>query len=310
MVSGVIRGLPYADVDLTKLQISRRGEASGAIMALYAQINKWCEDTGYPSGLRTHSFLINKLMYFSEKEIQKKNAKFRIDTGWYLYGPCYEAGRMYEVDQAPISIVPISEKVSNEVGRVCEELVPLFAECSKRGPGGVRRDFLSYIYSKKCDHDELCEYYMAKHAMQCKLWEFGDNLSEIDTAGAPEEISKTITLFDKALLNGEYSGYVGLEDKQIGQLVEFTPVLEEYARMVAEGSASRTFFETINAVADVAFNALAHLNYSTTFESFNANHTKNVRKTHRSTAEKKLRLLELENHRLLDAYGKAHMPGT
>ena len=56
-------------------------------------------------------------------------------------------------------------------------------------------------------------------------------------------------------------------------------------------------------VMDQVLKAIAHLNYARTFDSFNANHTKNVRESHKSTAEKMLNAVETENQRLYDAYG-------
>jgi len=289
---------PY--VDPRKFGIRNRDDVSSAITQLHAQINKWCDDQGY-LGLTAHSILVNKLMYYTEKEVQKKNEKFKIDTGWYLYGPCYENGRTYELEESPISIVRESEEVSDEVSAVCQELVPLYYKYYKKGHMSVKRDFLRDIYTKKCDHKELSEYYPAKHDLQCQLWDFDYGNPEFDGTEY-DRISRVITQFDRVLIRGKYPEFVGLKNEEIYELLEFTPVFEEYVRLAAEGSGSRPLFEALKSTADVVLKALAHLNYARTFEAASVTHTKNVRSTHKQTACKNLKLLPEENHRLLDAY--------
>jgi len=298
---------PY--VELTKFSVKSVGSVRQATSEMYAQFNRWCEDNGYPRGLRVQSILVNKVLYYTEKEVQKGNDKFRIDTGWYLYGPCYEQGRTFELSHRPISIMPVSDRVSDELAGVCEELVPRFAADYKAGGiGGVLRNFLAYIYSNKCDHDELREYYGAKHALQCQLWAFG-GLTEFDPTEQAKAVTQAVTQFDRVLL-GDYPKTVSLDQETLDQILEFTPLFEEYAQMAAEGAAGCPFFEVLDRAGGLILSGLAHLNYARTFESFNALHTTNMKATQRKQARKKLLMAMLENQRLYDAYGSALRSGT
>ncbi len=300
METNVMR-TPY--VELTDLKVRSVSSVRRATQEMYAQFNRWCDDNHYPRGLRVHSILVNKVVYYAEKEIQKTNDKFRVDTGWYLYGPCFEEGRKFEQNERPISILPVSEDVSDQMEKVCKELVPRFAdEMKASGRGGVLRNFLGYVYSHKCDHAELQAYYEAKHGLQCQLWAFGGAL-QFNPAEQAEAVTDAVTQFDRALL-GDYPKAVGLKESTVENLLEFTPLFEEYAQMVAEGTDSLPFFEVLDRAAGFMLRSLAHRNYAYTFESFNPNYARMMKATQEKQFQKHLGLAEIENQRLYDAYGQ------
>jgi len=304
MAIGVMK-IPYRD--LTKANVSRPASVDGVIDNLNAQFYKWCEENEFPQGLLSQGILKNKLIYYAEKEIQKSNEKFKINSGWYLYGPCYEKGRRYESSESSPSIVPMTDRVSDEVSVVCKELVPRFYDAFLKK--SVRRDFLGYIYSKKCDHMEICEYYQAKHGLQSQLWAIGGS-SEIEYKSIQDDVSRAVIRFDSSLYDDVYATFAGLDPETVNQINVFGGLLQEHAEKMSRGEDSQAFFEVIDEVASRAILGLAHLNYSRTFEAVSKKYTSDIRDHHQLRADEILKHLREDNRRLYDAYGKTLAAGA
>jgi hypothetical protein len=201
----------------------------------------------------------------------------------------------------------MTDKVSDEVSVVCKDLVPRFYDAFLKKK--VRRDFLGYIYSKKCDHEEICEYYQAKHGLQNQLWTIGGS-SEIDYKTIQDEVSRAIIRFDSSLYDDVYTTFAGLDPETVNQINVFGGLLQEHAEKMSVGEDSLAFFEVINEVASKAILGLAHLNYSRTFEAASKTYTSDIRGSHQQRANEILKHLSEDNRRLYDAYGKTLTAGA
>jgi len=301
MGTGVLK-LPR--IELCDFKVTSAETRAQAIRHLYGQINKWWEENSKPV---TNSILMNKLMYYCEKEIQKKNRLFRIDTGWYLYGPCYEDGRRHERYDSAITITPVSEEYCDEIDNVCKELVPRFNDCMKRGT--VMTEFLEYIYSTKCDVQELKDYYLAKHHFITHFKPFGDHSSDIRTK-PQEEILDTIFEFEGAISSDEYVSEIDIDKEKIDQVLDLTGLVAEYIELDYHEGASPAFFSLLYELCSRILHGFGHLNYSSSFYSYNGNHQSNVRRTHRELADEFFDSLHISISNVYDIYSKSRYKVT
>lgn len=289
--------LEYPKVDLTELKLKRRNDFDKATISIYAQINRWLLDRGH-NAYNLNSILMNKLVYYISKEVCKTNPTFVLNTGWYMYGPCYEEGRKYELEGALISIKPVSKEVGSEVEEVCKELFPLFR--SHESEGTVMDEFLRYIYENKCDEPRFRRYYLAKHELICTLHKFAESRHDISQEN-PKVVHDHEYDFQDVLHSGEYSDLVGLSSEETNVISEFVSLVFEYLdlEMNQERQISLLLMRDIfGATGNIVLGGLSHLNYSKTFRSSIQKYQDDLQRDHDSRGHMTLKRIEEESRRI------------
>jgi hypothetical protein len=287
----------YPTVDLTKTRLRTREDVQRATTSTYAEINKWLLDKGYHA-YNLNGVLMNKLIYFVSVKARETNPGFVMDTGWYMYGPCYEAGRRYEQEKMPIVIKPVAAEVSPIVGEICDELIPLFRQHEIKGT--VLSDFLRYIYAEKCDQPKLRDYYLTKHDILGTLYRFTESQHDISKE-KPTRICEQEMNFQSVIQEGDYSEEVGLKKGERKNIADFVDVVFEYLDFEMDQSRQLSYHlmtDIFNASKDILLAGLSHLNYSKTFESSNRNFQGNVRRYHSGRGHDFLGKLEEERKRI------------
>ena len=148
--------------------------------------------------------------------------------------------------------------------------------------------FLSRVYNQKCDHPEIKRYYVAKHELQ-----FAPSLSSsLDYARGEEPVRRDVerTLqaleeFDRSLISGEYSDFVGLSDTKVDVIAEGTPLVASYVESTSEGKTDPIARAAILDWVGRVLGGLAHLSYGATFETTSSRHQANVRRSHKEKAD-------------------------
>ena len=194
----------YDAQDLTKLKIKNVDDLNNAKFSIYAQITKWLIDNE-ESTSNLHSILLNKLYYYIASEVKNINKDFVINSGWYIYGPCFEEGRLLEKNKTPITIQWVAKDVSDEVNNVCKELIPKFRSCERKGT--VLDEFLRYIYEHKCDQHNFKKFYLAKHEIVSILYRFNSEYHDISRENAMD-INRITRNYERIFYEDDYKKLV------------------------------------------------------------------------------------------------------
>jgi hypothetical protein len=271
-----------------------------------AQIYRWFSTRQASEVLYTQGVLMNKLMYYAAESVRAVNPHFKIDTGWYLYGPCYESGRVYDVEgRSPLSVVPMTDTCSAEVAAACESVYALWQQALNDRCSGTFAAFVKRIYTQKCDHSELQRYYLAKHDLQmCFHVNPGRPVTPYESPSR-DEAMRVVEHFDRALLASRYPNFVGLQESRVDAIVEGNAFIADYVDRVSNEQARSEAAD--QAMADWISRVLvglAHLSYAATFESTKPAHVTNVQTRHRSLADEMLSTIETDVERLGDALMK------
>jgi len=284
--------------DLTTLKIRNVEDLAHAQTQIKAQINKWLgsDDTSIHN---LSSILLNKLVYYISKEVNKINKDFIIDSGWYIYGPCYEEGRQYELYERPMTFQPVADDISNEVKIVCDDLIPKFNSWNRKGK--ALTEFLRYIYTdkNKCDQPKFKDFYIAKHEMLCILYDFYNWGHQDLTIVNDSDICKKQRAYEKIFYEDKYKKLVHLTSEEMEEIRTFLGMMNRYLNFVVEEQNSSPLITTIFDIHKKSvLTGLCHLNYAETFQSFSKTHTNNKKNTEIQKGHRLLSRLKEENRSL------------
>ena len=284
----------YKPEKLTELKIKNIEDLHTAKTSMRAQINKWFDEQ-YDTLINIKGILLNKLIYYIQKEVEKTNKDFVINSGWYIYGPCYEEGRTYESKNQTIPHFKLlADEVSDEVKSVCDELVPLYLDLDRKGLAFT--DFLRYIYTKKCDQEEYQDFYLAKHEIMCFLHKFSDTEYCNISVANPKQIQNIERQYEKIFYNSPYNKLISLKPEEIEEIQQFLNYMNEYINFSLEEQKKDSLVCRIEDIhKNTVLAGLSHINYSKTFNSFNKKYKEDTQKTHNGKGHEYLSRLKEDN---------------
>jgi len=281
--------IDYPALDLSSLKIKKKDDIEAAETSIFAQINKWLENEKIRTS-NLDSILLNKLVYYIAREVQKTNPDFILDTGWYIYGPCFENGRKFEIKRTPMMIEPIAKDVQNEVDIVCKELIPRFRKCQTDGT--IMTDFLKYIYSEKCDKNDFREFYNYKQEIYLLLHRFNDIDHHNIGSEKPLEIHEILWNYEKIFYDSNYSSIVGLNSKEIESIKNYIELLGELIDFELDEQKTFSLIKDFaTAYNEIILSGLSQFNYAKTFESYNENYRKTISDKHFKIGQELLKRL-------------------
>lgn len=262
---------PTTVCDLHKINTYQYTEEQRAVFEIQRQIRKWLEvtygDQTILDNSKYNSIIINKITYFSARAIQKTNPNLVISGGWYIYGPCYELGRHSEesISLMVFDTLNTSETVIQEINDACSEQVAKFIDSADKE--GFPYQYLQHIYANKSEYKELKDFYLSKHELTKKLFNFKKTKKE-GTAIDYEEISHAITEFETAISSEKYYKKINLPEDDVYTVLEFTGLMQHLLEKKYYGNENLRW-ELLKSFQELIVLGFACKNYNHTFESKN-----------------------------------------
>lgn len=221
-------------VDLHSAKIKNQEDEGAATRELVSQVLGWLSSNGKPFS-RVNTLIMNKLVYFSMKEIQKTNPSLVITNGWYKYGPCYEELREKEAPDAMEEYGAYEPRASclDEVGLICKREFPLFESSSKAdGSTSIKEryyyTYLSHVYSECVPEglEWIQPFFESKHKLENLMYRLAfEPGEEYNKSEMQREFSDCLFQFESAICDSEYSQHVKLGELQ-GTTLRFSSLLE------------------------------------------------------------------------------------
>lgn len=215
-------------IDLHRIEVNDKAKELVVLTELQGQIRKWLTEHAIPMN-KVYTILINKLVYYSVREInQNINPQLKISSGWYKYGPCFEAMREREMDQYTFGLMSPTKNYVDEVAKICETEVPIYMKTLNediKNSGRYFYDYLKHIYTDKdrMIYSELSGFYPAKHDLEYFALKAAYAPNSINKG----DITKHIIRFNSEIANTRYSNFVGLDENLIERVFDFTIALEQ-----------------------------------------------------------------------------------
>lgn len=276
-------------VDLEKIEIRNVRDQKYAVDKLNNQIECYLIENNI---LHRDSIMMNKLVYYCAKSIRKKNPKFVINTGWYLYGPCYENGRRNEGIGKQLPTISIAADEYNDIiARPCNEITEKYYKARK--DDSIFESFLSWIYNDMCDKPKLKEWFVAKHTLMCSMHHLNEYVKQSNWTDAEKQLKifkKSIIECDKVFLSTAYPKHIGLDDELIEKITTNTCDLYEYLVEIPVNKLDVNRVETAQQYLHKnLLSPIADLNYSYSFECLIRRHEQNVKDTFKTTGIEELK---------------------
>ncbi|GEM_PF-4435772 len=213
-------------VDLYSTNIKTPEDEQFATNELVSQILGWLKRNEKPVS-KGNTLIMNKLVYFSMKEIQKINNLFIITNGWYKYGPCYEQLREKDAPETMEDYRQFNprDEYLNEVELICEREFPIFEKSSNANASTTIKEQYYYTYLKHVYSDLvppelkwLQPFFQSKHELEHLMYCFAfDKVEHDDKSKLQRKFSDNLFQFESAICDVDY-------DKQVklGQLQDVT----------------------------------------------------------------------------------------
>lgn len=208
--------IKHKPIDLMTFEVTTPIDELIALDEIQGQIKK-CLINRKVKPNEIETLLINKIVYYSVREIQKTNPLLNIPMGWYKYGPCFERMRTKELEMYEFNISRKTNDPIKEIINNCKSETPMFLKSRKirDTPKGMYfYDYLKHIYSERVDFKHLKPFYQSKHELAHET--YLQTFSEKNIAN--KTLIRKFFEFNKAICNKEYIEMVGLESKLINQV--------------------------------------------------------------------------------------------
>lgn len=170
-----------------------------------------------------NTIFLNKVIYFSAREIEKTNSKLGLSKGWYKYGPCYEAGRLSEQGLTKYyfkNLKPIDCTIPEIEKTFGEEIGPYI--------GTIKHDerffyhYLDHIYRDRQEYKELNAFYLTKNDLSYNAFKLAYN-GDISA----EKFRRNLIDFEKAIIDKKYLNFIGMKDKHMDLILKATSLIGE-----------------------------------------------------------------------------------
>jgi len=226
--------------DLSSFKIKIPEDEQRVTNELVSQILGWMKKNHKPF-FRVNTLIMNKLVYFSMKEIQKINDSILITNGWYKYGPCYEELREREAPDrfSDYSNFAPRSNYMEEVERVCSSEFIKFEESSNTdasasGENRYYYNYLKHVYSEMVPEELrwLQPFYQSKHDLEHLMYVLAvdPNISD-DKAELQQKFSDSLFKFESAICDTDYDSHVKLgkiQDVTLRFSALLEPIFNDY----------------------------------------------------------------------------------
>lgn len=269
---------PTTLCDLYKINTYQYSEEQRAVFEIQRQIRKWLEETYGDQTIldnsKYNSIIINKITYFSAKAIQKNNPDLVISGGWYIYGPCYELGRRSEesISLMVFDKLNTSETVIKEIENTCSEQVAKFLDSTSKED--FPYTYLQHIYANKSEYKELKDFYVSKHELSKKLFDF-EKIKKEGTAIDYDGIYQAINEFEAAISSESYYKKINLPEDDVYTMLEFTGLMQHF---LEKNGKENPHWELFKSFQELILLGFACKNYNHTFESKNQTWERKIKK--------------------------------
>jgi len=261
------------NIDLHNFEVKDKADEDAALFEMLAQIKMWLSEKGINRN-KVYSILLNKLIYYSARELALVNPAFKISGGWYRYGPCFEAMREREMSEETIEISDTKNKtVVEEIIKVCEEEVPIYLKTIEKGIRTENRyfyDYLMHIYTspKRMVYPELANFYPAKHKLSKEVLDVA-----YDSKSNTHALTRMVIKFNSEITKSKYVSFVGIDYSTICKVHDFTLALEETLvqskELESQGKVNLELMSTSQHMAhvfdEIPLGSFAYKNYYSTY---------------------------------------------
>jgi len=223
---------PLTEEQIKKLKVTNSTVEYILVNNLLGQIRTWLSNNRYDIKI-VNTLLLNKLLYFIIKGLNENNPHIKFSGGWYRYGPCLEEYRIRGEDgTTDLTIIEPSpnRQILAEVKTICEEEIPLFFEYAEKDKyKKYFYHYLEYVYSNKCEYEELKEYYISKNNLAYSLLRFAFNKEK------NPNLKKYFLNFQRAVVNKKYTNFVKIKGSTNEIMFNYLTEIKKLMQLESDG---------------------------------------------------------------------------
>ncbi len=265
----MIKFKPLARKELVEFNVTSPDQEFILVMNIFNQIRAWMAKKELPINF-VNSLLLNKLTYFTVKELRNINPKILVSGGWYKYGPCLETlranGERGTTDLKIITPIKI-KKIWPEVEKVCTEETNIFyADEKEQTNVKYFYKYLKHVYTDKSEYEDLKDYYITKNELAYLFLKFAFD-QKLDP-----NLKLAFVRFERALMNKDYLKFVNLTESQVTIVFDYLSIMKKLLEIHNNSTLKKneTYWQIVRKIAsdfeqDV-LGEFAYLNYMATYK--------------------------------------------